>query len=141
MEIEMIPATKEEVEAVRKTLKMWRWLANHPGMGKLEFLDTIPPLDWPGNDWCYLCDEWGKFECDGCPLDSELTHCALDHSPFERWVQARESRKRGKEWDTTTPALEIIKILEDWLGAESTEGLGLIARVIRRIKLLLLKEV
>ena len=126
MEIEMIPATKKEEEAVRKTLKMWKFLAENPGSTKLDFLATIPERDWPkrhGDD-CYLCDVWGfaKNEfatvCYGCPLNEAGAFCGRTHSPYTRWGMAVHNKDNG---DTTTPALEIVKILEDWLAVESPE--------------------
>ena len=84
-------------KAIENHRKMWRWLAEHPDKGKLDYLLMHDPHARLINN-CYACqyaaknfnflDEYDNL-CDHCPLDwNGRTCCKEEDSLFEKWALA-----------------------------------------------------
>ena len=84
--------------AIENHRKMWRWLAEHPGKRKFEYLEMYDPKADLSND-CYLCEyaegkslhETGNIcdKCYYCPLDWGGAACPKIDSLFDRWMEER----------------------------------------------------
>jgi hypothetical protein len=116
MEIAM--ATKKEIQAVKKTIKQWEWLAEHPSENKRGYFEAFPRLERPLWHLCYLCDIWNnEDECEfgcGCPLATEGLMCdtAGINNPFSSWNYYREVEDKE---ETKKQALRIVKACKGWL--------------------------
>lgn len=77
-------------QAVRKHIKMWDWLAKHPGRWKLGYFQAHPRLTIPENE-CYFCDQ-ARLQCGAClgapVLWSKVGGCEDIGSSFLNWVCA-----------------------------------------------------
>lgn len=80
-------------KAIENHRKMWRWLAEHPDKGKLEYLMAHDPKAKLACH-CYLCDYAEKREgkrrvaglsCGSCPLDWRGKTCGRFDSLFDKW--------------------------------------------------------
>ena len=81
-------------EALEKTIKMWDWMAEHPGMDKLDYFLEEDILPIPHNA-CYLCEEIDARGCENCPLYGrwgsshlEAATCLSASSLYSLWGQA-----------------------------------------------------
>lgn len=85
-------------KAIKNHRKMWRWLAEHPGKGKNDYLMIHDPKADLRND-CYLC-EYAKNKsipyeiitstyCGHCPLDWNGKSCNTNYSLYEDWALSR----------------------------------------------------
>jgi hypothetical protein len=98
-----------EIEAVRLTLSMWTWLAEHPDCGKKAWPDYEPGL----HQDCHLCEEWfdqSIGDCTKCPLKEASERCndASTGNLFGRWVNTT-GHKRAQA------AFGIAAIAREWL--------------------------
>ncbi len=112
-----IKASKNEIKAVKKTIKMWKWLAKNPGKDKEDWLEeNLPMPKWPDIANCFLCDIWFSkcqrllifhFHLTICPLDSRILYCKNNRSPFKVW------KERGN--NESYQALRIVEACNRWL--------------------------
>ena len=82
------------IEAVKKTLEMWRWLAEHPESTKQDYFAACRPKDNPTCQ-CYLCqyvkETFVYMRCYECPgsgviwMEGASTPCCETDSPFALW--------------------------------------------------------
>lgn len=119
-------------EAKRRTIKMWKWLAEHPSCDKSAFFLHHPeervlkrsnPLscaiesDHPYSD-CWLCEYFVHLkrdrgsslgECDGCPLnEGAFQGCMYYNSPYRAWKYGETKEQR------TEAANLLIKKVRAW---------------------------
>ena len=94
-------------EAKRRSLKVWKYLAAHPEIGKKE--------DLPSELWmlikddislCPLCSLFLKHDCIGCPINNNWTNCCYSYSSaFKGWI---ENRNRAEN------AQKIVDLIKEW---------------------------
>jgi len=115
-------ATKKEINAVEKTIKMWEWLRDHPGKQKWQYLESKGVKRIPEHD-CYLCEIWnnvcveygGNFKASGlflrdCPLGTRTLQCGHGtDSPFAEWLEPMGDEGRSKQ------AQRIVNACKRWL--------------------------
>jgi len=75
-------------KALRKTIQLWEWLADHPHCGKREWPEWEEEVE---ND-CFLCGyaaslvDHDCYHCRACPVDwGNYRHCYDDGAPYDRW--------------------------------------------------------
>lgn len=83
---------------IEKHRKMWRWLAEHPDKGKLDYFMMHDPSARMNNS-CYLCDyavnksvhegrnAWSY--CEYCPVDWGGKPCKHYASLFDKWWKSK----------------------------------------------------
>ena len=97
------------LEALRKSLDMWKWLANcriadsHQFV-KLGYFDAMGINDLPANlcYLCELCEEGTILHCEDCPVIwgvgeqayAEGIFCEFNSSPYKRWYKAATLEER-----------------------------------------------
>jgi hypothetical protein len=100
-------------EAKREALNIWRWISDHPGDDKFDYMRASGKTEimkWANE--CPLC-EWTKtahrgniVTCRVCPL----ALCMQPGQPYRAWVGAH-----GKDLDTQRSAAALlVKQLEAW---------------------------
>lgn len=88
-------------QAIKEHRKMWRWLAEHPGKQKQDYLEFVE-IDWRGmSSSCFLCEyvlgKYEKWECKHCPLDWDERGCTNeDKSLYDEWWYEHDNRRRAE---------------------------------------------
>ena len=93
-------------KAIKKHRKMWRWLAENPGKGKLSYLMLYDPKADLERD-CYLCEyainKAMPYEiiisryCNHCPLHWNGSECNSYFSLYADWFHSKlNSEERAK---------------------------------------------
>ena len=91
-------------KAIEKHRKMWRWLAEHPDKGKLDYLLMHDPHARLINN-CYACHYAARNYnplsyydnlCNHCPLDWDGRECSKNHvlTLFDEWFISESYEKR-----------------------------------------------
>jgi hypothetical protein len=103
---------EEKREAVRNTIKMWKWLAGYPDKEKENYFDCHPNFSRQCNN-CFLCTIWcsldgGRLTCKECPL-AYGSRCELvENNIYSRWCKALTE-------DKPKYAKQLVKKCEEWL--------------------------
>ncbi len=104
-----------KIEALKKSLEMWEWLAQNPTppsayLNKGEYLEKICGLtfeDYPING-CFLCEYCHKHglvvHCEECPVQwtslaqsrTGILYCQRRGSPYECWRMASSKELKQK---------------------------------------------
>jgi len=110
---------EEKREAVKNTIKMWKWLARYPKMSKENYFDRHPEFSVQ-NNFCFLCTIWFKQDfyddlvCKECPL-AYGSRCELKkNNIYARWVRAKTENKPKY-------AKQLVKKCEKWLEKHKDE--------------------
>ena len=95
----------------RLTLKVWRWLRDHPGCDKRALPTDLWNKIYNMSGNCPLCeyfrDDSGRLRCDLCPL----LRCMYFYSPYAEWKDALLVDRPDK---AEKAAAEIIRCVEAW---------------------------
>ena len=109
---------KQVLEALEKSLEMWKWIASNPEKDKLDYLDSIgvSDIEMPQN-CCYLCelcleetkdsrgvDRGFVIHCEDCPViwgvgkqdKVDSIYCEYSSSPYKQWGKAKDLESKSR---------------------------------------------
>ncbi len=82
-----------KIEALRRSVRLWRWLSSKKGRRKFEWFNKYYPNEIVPDAGCYLChlyDTDPNYHCENCPLFIELPCKGVyleKQTPFEMWFR------------------------------------------------------
>ena len=128
-----MPAHKLVQEAREKTLRLWRWLAEHPLSSKKDAPSFFPDNLTMEKGYCSLCTLFNNnmLECKGCPLADAGKGCVewypdpyspasgllsrgAPTSPYERWASVDPVSEKESQAIRKSAAQEIVTLVEEW---------------------------
>jgi len=103
-----------EREAIKVSLKMWRWLAGNPTKNKSRYY-LAKKMNDPGWNGDCACCEYYRIEsrfgkCPPCPLqDSDI--CAFNEpgSAFNKWYQINQDPLSFESFSLSLDAVKVSK--------------------------------